>query len=653
MSRAPSESRDRHRSSSVDHGHLGHLPSRRSSWALEDHSHPAVTRAIYHHAREYLQQRRHEDPSQHRGRQAMLAICQGARAVILESAVVQVIVRCVERTKQLRAKQADEKWHSLGDTGFRFGGHSGLESAKRIAQELGEMLAGFEGDDDVRSRFINVAKSFNQSEVSLRQLQQSFGDNLDGLEAMRNNFDRCTEEVIRLVSLLEGDCASMRVQLHRTLKSPRARMSQNLFGGIESLGQSLLVLENIPQSPEDHISGLLNTLEHDLCDGPLMTMVQVAQDVNDHIVKQLSTKGRMDKMRPCRLSFDANAHGIQFVSPARVIEEMFTSLKPCIFESANKMAEVDTALDLPATSEVEAAVLSAEGGLVSGLVSPSRPSLDLSFARAQLRKASKSKGSKESNSNETRKRKGSRTSAGPNGLGLPGGTAFSGSTGLDKRNDLKQIPTGPHVAEGDSEALSGSDLRLYQKASNSIDQTFPLAASASAPDLPGLVRKDLQPLQPRSVGGHAIASSQNASARELGGDSKAFPPTAESRMSDSSRDNTRVATGGALPMEGMTSVVVDPVVKSHRDASEAGEASFKEKPEDGRTFLAEERAGMNSEQVAFLQPGRPTGRLPDLADDSLPASAPISGRYSNPEAPRPLEGRQAGHEPGKQLVNRC
>ena len=50
MSRAPSVSgRERRRSSSAERA----LPSRNPSSALEDHSHTAVTRAIYHHARDF------------------------------------------------------------------------------------------------------------------------------------------------------------------------------------------------------------------------------------------------------------------------------------------------------------------------------------------------------------------------------------------------------------------------------------------------------------------------------------------------------------------------------------------------------------------------------------------------------------------------
>lgn len=85
--------------------------------------------------------------------------------------------------------------------------------------------------------------------------------------------------------------------------------------------------------PTHHIDGLLSTLEHDLCDSPLSAMVQVAQDVNDHIVKTLSESGRLDKRRrPSRPSF--TSEDSETISPAKVIEEMFETLKPCLFESA-------------------------------------------------------------------------------------------------------------------------------------------------------------------------------------------------------------------------------------------------------------------------------------------------------------------------------
>jgi len=412
----------------------------------------------------------------------MLAVCQAARAVILESAVVQVIVRCVERTKQLRAKQADDRWHTLGDTRLLFGGQMGIESAKKISEALGEMLAGFEGDDDVRNRFLNVAKSFNQSEVSLRQLQQSFGHNLDGLEAMRNNFDRCTEEVIRLVSLLEGDCASMRVQLHRTLKSPRERMSEKLFGGIENLGKSRLLLENIPQSPEDHISGLLTKLEHDLCDSPLTAMVQVAQDVNDHIVKQLSEKGRLEKLRPCRLSFDASARGQDFVSPSIVIEEMFHSLKPCIFESANALAELDTDPDISLERSTTAELIAS-----GGLMSPTRPPVDLSFARAQLGRVPRSKASKESNPDRG-KRRGSKASV----TRVRGSSVSSVPESTELNDDFKTPELLVTGDRHDPHPFESSDTRSRPVKSSQVPKSSDLAgpARSSSPHLPGSVQKE-------------------------------------------------------------------------------------------------------------------------------------------------------------------
>ena len=442
----------------------------------------------------------------------MLAVCQAARAVILESAVVQVIVRCVERTKQLRAKQADDRWHTLGDTRLLFGGQMGIESAKKISEALGEMLAGFEGDDDVRNRFLNVAKSFNQSEVSLRQLQQSFGHNLDGLEAMRNNFDRCTEEVIRLVSLLEGDCASMRVQLHRTLKSPRERMSEKLFGGIENLGKRRLLLENIPQSPEDHISGLLTKLEHDLCDSPLTAMVQVAQDVNDHIVKQLSEKGRLEKLRPCRLSFDASARGQDFVSPSIVIEEMFHSLKPCIFESANALAELDTDPDISLERSTTAELIAS-----GGLMSPTRPPVDLSFARAQLGRVPRSKASKESNPDKS-KRRGSKASTRARGSSV---SSVPESTELN--NDFKTpelLVTGDHGDRHDPHPFESTNDSLSRPVKPAlVPKSSELAGAnnSSSPDLPGTVQKETG-----SHGSHAGLSAvqsghTSASAKAFGG----------------------------------------------------------------------------------------------------------------------------------------
>ncbi|CAK9033989.1 unnamed protein product [Durusdinium trenchii] len=392
MSRAPSQAGSRapsaagRRSSSVA-PKGSPLPSRKSSSALEEHSNTAVTRAIYHHAREFLKKSREgreELPGAQRAQQAVQAMVQGTRAVILESTVVQIIIRCVERTKQLQAKRAEEKWKA--SERFLFASHVGLDSARRISQALGDMLLGFEGNDDVRARFLNVAKTFDESEVSLRQLQQSFGDNLDGLQETRNNFDRCTEEVIRLVSLLEGDCASMRVQLRRTLKSPS--MSHSMAGCMEKLGQKRLLMHSLPQNSSDHIGELLDTLEHDLCDSPLTAMVQVAQDVNDQIVKQLSESGRLEKLRPSRLSLQEEK--LQVTSPAKLVEEMFETLRPCIFEAVpggsrrpSKCGDISAAGGLHAQNGVE--------GDESGLANPSSPNgpvVDLSFACAQLERLS-------------------------------------------------------------------------------------------------------------------------------------------------------------------------------------------------------------------------------------------------------------------------
>ena len=678
MSRAPSESgRERRRSLSVQ-SHRP-LPSRRSSSALEDHSQTAVTRAIYHHARgwaaicqrhwdkclsqvsfllllaytasfgnwgiqytgnsvyfwpsrgEFLKQRDHAP--EHRGRRAMLAVCQGARAVILESAVVQIILRCVERTKQLRAKQADDKWHTLGDNRSLFGGQLGIESAKRISEALGEMLAGFEGNDDVRSRFLNVAKSFDQSEVSLRQLQQSFGDNLDGLEAMRNNFDRCTEEVIRLVSLLEGDCASMRLQLHRTLKSPRERMSQNLFGGIESLGKSRLVLENIPASPEDHIGGLLDTLEHDLCDTPLTHMVQVAQDVNDHIVRQLSEKGRLEKLRPCRLSFDATAQG-QWVSPARIIEEMFRTLKPCIFESANAMAEVDTAdagTEPDVSAEQETAALIASGGLMS----PTRPPVDLSFARAQLSKVPNSKPPSK-DTNPPNRRKGSRQSVQRTSVGSGTGSAGLGDF---KRPEVRRRPSGHDAKVDSSDPLNGTLRQFRRQRSLNAGSSVPLSASASSPDLPGLVRKDLQP---KAVGSLGRANSlQSASATEFRNELKHV--SAEGR---DGRGASSLGVGVDPSRPSLGDFPLDPLAPAghavgHRDASEVHGKERQEDAQDGQDAQDETThadCGVRDERLAGT-----SGQLePPEPSRAQVSAALLGGSSGHSDLPWPPGPRQPG-----------
>ncbi|CAJ1327965.1 unnamed protein product [Effrenium voratum] len=395
MSRAPSASstRPRRRSSSVclRSPLPSPLPSRRQSSALEEYPQTAVTRAIYHHAREFLAKAGGAAP-QKRGYLAMAAVRRAARAVIIESTVVQVVIRCVERRKQLQAKEADEKW-KMCDAKLLFGGQMGIESARRISQLLGDMLAGFEGSDDVRSRFLNVASTFDASETSLKQLEASFVENLDGLQAMRENFDRCTEEVIRLVSLLEGDCNNMRLQLHRTLRSPRARMNRNLFG-LEQLGKSR-ILNREPSSEPDHISHLLSTLERDLCDMPLEAVVQVAQDVNDHIVKQLADSGKLE-VSPRALPMDELAVG---KAPSIVVEQMFETLKPFIFEERDndqagkgvRRPSREPMVDAPGQGSapskgktVTGREARADPAIVMSPTSPIRPPVDISFACAQL-----------------------------------------------------------------------------------------------------------------------------------------------------------------------------------------------------------------------------------------------------------------------------
>ena len=397
MSRAPSADgrQDRRRSSSCIRSVV---PSRRSSSALEEYPQTAVTRAIYHHARAYLAI---AGPARTPGEKCCRAACairRAARAVILESTVIQIVLCCVEQTKQQQARLADEMWRKLaGDVRFLFGGTKDIE-ATLIAQTLAEMLSGFDGGDDVRNRFLSVAKSFDSSEVALKQLQASFGNNLEGLHAMRNDFDRFTAEIIRLVSLLEGDCNSMRVQLQRTLKSPRQRVNRNMFGGLENLGKGRLMVEGVSstgESSRDHIATLLSTLEHDLCDTPLAAMVQVAQDVNDHIVKQLSDSGKvhLPQAQDCALDEVNSCSPDEPTSPTKVVTGMFQALRPCIFEATGTASTTTADARGSGVTRVRKASKGLErlepepcvpARVAMSPSSPVRPPVDVLYARAQL-----------------------------------------------------------------------------------------------------------------------------------------------------------------------------------------------------------------------------------------------------------------------------
>mmetsp|Transcript_62574 Transcript_62574/g.146823 ORF Transcript_62574/g.146823 Transcript_62574/m.146823 type:complete len:907 (+) Transcript_62574:23-2743(+) len=412
MSRAPSASadgrQDRRRSSSCARNVL---PSRRSSSALDEYPPTAVTRAIYHHARAYLARTTAARTLQERCHRVLHAVRQAAHAVILESTVVQIMLRCVEETKQRQARLADEMWRRLaGDVRILFGGHKGIDSVAKIAQSLADMLAGFDGGDDVRARFLNVAKSFDNSEVALKQLQVSFGDNLDGLYAMRNDFDRFTDEIIRLVSLLEGDCNSMRVQLHRTLKSPRQRVNGNMFGGFETLGRSRMTFEglNSPAASQDHISTLRSALEHDLCDTPLAAMVQVAQDVNKHIVEQLADRKRdvVSEIPASHISDDiTNVLRDEAASPTKILTDMFQALRPCILEAAcvdSTSRESSKgnckAMGQRARKSKDGVGENSQPGheILVSPSSPMRPPVDVDFARAQLAHSQSSHSSQQS-----------------------------------------------------------------------------------------------------------------------------------------------------------------------------------------------------------------------------------------------------------------
>ena len=390
MSRAPSADARQERRRSSSCARSSALPSRRPSSALEDYPQTAVTRAIYHHARAYLAKAGPANNAREKCCRAVCAVRSAARAVILESTVIQIVLRCVEQTKQRQARQADEMWRRLaGDVRFLFGGHRDIDSVA-IAETLAEMLSGFDGADDVRSRFLNVAKSFNNSEVALKQLQVSFGNNLEGLHAMRSDFDRFTAEIIRLVSLLEGDCNSMRVQLQRTLKSPRQRVNRNMFGGLEKLGKGRMMLHDMAgkgEDSQDHIASLLSTLEHDLCDTPLAAMVQVAQDVNDHIVKQLNESGNLQVLhgREDEQEADLSATTDEPTSPTKVVTDLFQVLRPCVFEAAD--ASSKGKLIHPqrkAPKGVEQEPCKPEARVIVSPSSPVRPPVDVLYARAQL-----------------------------------------------------------------------------------------------------------------------------------------------------------------------------------------------------------------------------------------------------------------------------
>ena len=500
MSRAPSADgrQDRRRSSSCARSAL---PSRRSSSALEEYPQQAVTRAIYHHARAYLAiasiaAGSAKPTPREKCRRAACAIRQAARAVILESTVVQIILRCVEQTKQRQAREADEMWRKLsGDVRFLFGGQKDIDSVTKIAGTLAEMLSGFDGGDDVRNRFLNVAKSFDNSEVALKQLQASFGNNLEGLHAMRNDFDRFTAEIIRLVGLLEGDCNSMRVQLQKTLKSPRQRVNRNLLGGLENLGKGRMMPDgtNAGEASQDHITTLLSTLEHDLCDTPLAAMVQVAQDVNDQIVKQLSDSGKLQGQ-------DYALNEVSLVpldeptSPTKVVTDLLQALRPCIFEAvdaagAEAGADVGTRSKVTgprkASKGVEQQPLRPERVVVSPS-SPVRPPVDVLYARAQLARDSAGLQTAQTGSGSSGVPESSKSALVPLGL-LSNSEAVPSvpERGLGQR--LPKLKPLPHTAMDFEQGCPTKPLSNRSVKSASKESLQEPMATSMVPPVPGFV----------------------------------------------------------------------------------------------------------------------------------------------------------------------
>eukprot|EP00930_Biecheleria_cincta_P029124 TRINITY_DN20275_c0_g1_i2.p1 TRINITY_DN20275_c0_g1~~TRINITY_DN20275_c0_g1_i2.p1 ORF type:complete len:994 (+),score=190.62 TRINITY_DN20275_c0_g1_i2:52-2982(+) len=316
----------------------GAVPSRRPTSALHDYSEVAVTRAIYRHAREYIAE---APQSCNRGRWALASVRRAARAVILETSVIRTITDIIDDKKQLKARIAEDLWKKLSLEVRSIFGDSADDSlvsdaARRVADALAEMLAMFEGAGDVRDKFMKVASSYRDSEASLRALQASFGDNLDGLQVMQNTIERCSLEAIRLLAYFEGNIDNMRVQLHRTLKSPKRRRpsGQLLMDGSGDAGEA-----SSGPADSDYIGILLHTLERDLCDRPMQNMMAHAEEVNAQMSQTLkrSLSGRSlgddtampgGELTPAQLAGDEQPSSA--FGPSKLLEDMMEVLKPCL-----------------------------------------------------------------------------------------------------------------------------------------------------------------------------------------------------------------------------------------------------------------------------------------------------------------------------------
>eukprot|EP00931_Biecheleriopsis_adriatica_P025158 TRINITY_DN15530_c0_g1_i1.p1 TRINITY_DN15530_c0_g1~~TRINITY_DN15530_c0_g1_i1.p1 ORF type:complete len:809 (-),score=116.88 TRINITY_DN15530_c0_g1_i1:59-2485(-) len=268
-----------------------------------------------------------------------MAICRGARAVVLESRVIRCLQDAVEDKRQLRAKHAEDLWRKLSLFGL-FDGQVGQEEcmavAKKVAAALAEMLADFEGAEAVRDNFVSVANSFRDSEASLQRLSTIFGQNLKGFQTMQNTIERCAAEAIRLLSLFEGNVGDMRVQLHKTLKTPKRC-------GMARFPDDCLEASASETQDPDHIAKLLQTLERDLCDTPMSAMITAAEKVNTQVANA------RDAIAPQPVPVTGLSEPGQktYCGPAKVIFDMMEVLRPCLQSKEASAASACVALHTP------------------------------------------------------------------------------------------------------------------------------------------------------------------------------------------------------------------------------------------------------------------------------------------------------------------
>jgi hypothetical protein len=291
----------------------------------------AVTRAIYHNAREYLAALDNDQVTANTrcpvadrrlaasGQRALTAVRRAARVVVLQTRVVQVLLRKVEEREeqmmQAKAKVAEELWASLR-LSLQIPGVCDAPDATndasapaRVAEALKELLKDFEGADVVHERSVELASIFRESFASLRRLQSS----LEGLQAVQKRMERSAEDAVRLKRLFEGTVENVRVQLRKTLRGRSATCVDNVSAGsgadtrsrantlvddfaARSRGNTRsslvedLAFENDASDKSsarldgsglntDCISSLLETLERDLIDQPIAALQTVADEV--------------------------------------------------------------------------------------------------------------------------------------------------------------------------------------------------------------------------------------------------------------------------------------------------------------------------------------------------------------------------------------